>query len=37
MPHPQWARRFHNAKQKAYGQAIVEAADTGRDSSTWML
>ena len=35
VPHPQYVRRFHHPHHAAYGDAIVEALQTGKDMRTW--
>jgi len=35
VPHPQYVRRFHHSHHAAYGDAIVDALQTGRDLRKW--
>jgi len=35
LPHPAFVRRFHNSRQREYGQAIVDLANNGESDSSW--
>lgn len=35
LPHPAYVRRFHNSRQREYGQAIVNLAANGESEFAW--